>query len=153
MLKLTTWGQNDEAVVLDFEQQIGVSLPSDYRNFLVQNNGGRVDSQSFFVKDLDQEILLDVLFGITNSKARSLTLSYWLNEYGDELQEKTLIIGRDPGGRFLIYITEGEDKGIYYWDDTNFFPQSTEEDGNTYFVADSFAQFCDSLVNYTLKNS
>lgn len=148
MLKLNTWGQNDEAVVSNFEQQIGFSLPSDYRNFLVQNNGGRVDSQSFFVKDLDQEILLDALFGITNSKARSLTLGYWLAEYGDELQEKTLIIGRDPGGRFLIYITEGEDKGVYYWDDTSFFPQSTEEDGNTYFVADSFALFCDSLVDY-----
>ena len=91
---------------------------------------------------------MDVFFGITNAEERSLTLGYWLNEFGDELQEKTLIIGSDPGGGMITYVTAGEDKGIYYWDHSHFFPQSSEEEGNTYFLADSFDDFMTALRKY-----
>ena len=92
--------------------------------------------------------MLDVFFGITHPESRSLMLEYWLQEYGDEIDEKSLLIGSDPGGRFLLYVTSGEEKGIYYWDDSNFFFQSSEEEGNTYFVANSFDDFMASLRKY-----
>ena len=155
MIKIdaTSWGPTSEAIILAFEQQIGFSIPDDYRRFLLEYNGAGVDNnQVFFVKDLDQDVMLDKLFGITNPRARSLTPGYWLKEYGDEIPEKTLLFGCDPGGRFLMYVTEGEQKGVYYWDDTHFYPQSREEDGDTYFIADSFAEFYDSLMDYTPAN-
>lgn len=148
-MNITSWGENDEVIVSEFEQKIGFSLPEDYRHFLVRNNGAKANRQVFFVKDLNQDVMLDKFFGITNPKSRSLTIGYWLQEYGDEIDEKSVFIGSDPGGRFLVYITAGEDKGIYYWDDTNFFPQSSEEEGNSYYIAESFSEFCDLLMDYT----
>ena len=148
-MNITPWGKTSEEVISAFEQKIGFPLPNDYRQFLLENNGAKANKQVFFVKDLDQDVMLDKFFGLTNPKSRSLTLGYWLQEYGDEIDEKSLFIGSDPGGRFLIYITQGEDKGIYYWDDSNFFPQSREGEGNSYFVADSFTEFCNSLMEYT----
>ena len=148
MSDITSWGQVDEKVISAFEREINFSLPTDYRAFLQANNGASVDGQVFFVSDLDQGVLMDVFFGITNAEERSLTLGYWLNEFGDELQEKTLIIGSDPGGGMITYVTAGEDKGIYYWDHSHFFPQSSEEEGNTYFLADSFDDFMAALRKY-----
>lgn len=148
MSDITSWGQVDETAISAFEREINFSLPTDYRTFLQANNGASVDGQVFFVSDLDQDVLMDVFFGITNAEERSLTLGYWLNEFGDELQEKTLIIGSDPGGGMITYVTAGEDKGIYYWDHSHFFPQSSEEEGNTYFLADSFDDFMATLHKY-----
>ena len=148
MNNITSWGQNDETTVAAFEQEIGFSLPSDYRTFLKGNNGCKVNKQVFLVKDLDQDIMLDVFYGITNATSKSLTLNYWLTEFGDEIEEKTVLFGSDPGGGFLMYITAGEDKGIYYWDHAHFFPQSSEEEGNTYFLADSFDDFMATLSKY-----
>jgi hypothetical protein len=144
MKTFISWGKNDETAIVQLEKEIGFSVPADYRTFLLNNNGGRVDDELFFVEGLSQDVMMDVFYGITH-RNQALTLSYWLKEYGDELQENTLIIGTDPGGGMLTYITAGEDKGVYYWDHAHFFESSTEEDGNTYFVADSFADFCSIL--------
>lgn len=148
MKNFTSWGQNEETTVTQFEQQLGFELPTDYRSFLLQNNGGSFKKQVFFVDELKQDIMLGVLYGITNGKSVDLTIASWMDEYGDELQENALIIGADPGGGMLLYITAGEDRGIYYWDHAHFFSQSSEEEGNTYFVAPSFAAFCNLLTDY-----
>jgi hypothetical protein len=148
-MDITSWGKLDEADISAFEQKIGFPLPDDYRQFLLEYNGAKANRQVFFVKDLDQDVMLDKFFGITNPKSRSLTLGYWLQEFGDEIDAKSLFIGSDPGGRFLVYVTTGKDRGVYYWDHDNFFPQSSDGEGNTYFIAESFTEFCNSLMDYT----
>lgn len=148
MMDITSWGSTNEETIAAFEQQIGFSLPDDYRQFLLENNGAKSNRQVFFVKDLGQDVMLDVFFGITHPTSRSLTLGYWLQEYGDEIDEQSLLIGSDPGGRFLLYVTSGEEKGIYYWDDSHLFPQSSEEEGDTYYVAASFSEFCAELKQF-----
>jgi len=150
MMNFEPLGGASEQNVAAFEQQIGFSLPTDYRHFLIENNGAEVFDQTFFVKDLDKEVLLQVLFGVTNPTSRGLTLGYWLKEYEDELEPGTLIIGKDPGGSLLIYTVAGDDKGLYYWDKNYLFPQSHEPEGNAYFVADTFTELRDSLRDCTL---
>lgn len=147
-MNFTAWGKNDEHTIQNFEQKLGFPLPTDYRQFLKDNNGGMVKKQVFFVSDLGQDVMMDVFYGITNTESEALTLEFWIKEHGDELQENTLIIGSDPGGGILTYITSGEDKGVYYWDHAHFFSQSSEEEGNTYFVADSFDDFCRGLKQF-----
>ncbi len=153
MINLKSFGPLSEAALTQFETQIGFPLPTDYCQFLREHDGGVVNQQVFFVPDLDQDVLLDTLFGVKNSVDESLTLSYWLGEYGYEIPEKTLLIGSDPGGRFLMYVTEGDNQGIHYWDDERFFAQSTDKEGDTYFVADSFASFCDSLRDFAYAST
>ena len=150
MMNYTPFGQATEQDMVAFEQQIGFALPDDYRRFLLETNGVDVLDQTFFVKDLDQEVMLHVLFGLNNPTSRGLTIPYWLKEYGDEIDPYTLIIGKDAGGRFLLYTVAGEDTGIYYWDHNDSFPQSKDGGGNTYFVADTFTEFRDSLRDFTL---
>lgn len=148
MMNITPWGENSEEVVRAFEQHIGFALPEDYYQFLTKNNGASINRQSFFVKDLEQEILMDVFYGITNSEARSLTLGYWAQEYADEVSDNELVIGSDPGGHQILFITAGEDKGIYYWDTNHFFKKSREGEGDTYFLTDTFTEFCNLLHDY-----
>lgn len=59
--------------------------------------------------------------------------------------DKELVIGHDQGSHQILLITDGEEKGIYYWDHNNFFPQSADGGGNAYFVADNFTAFCQML--------
>jgi hypothetical protein len=148
MINISPFDQVDEATISNFEKEIGFPLPEDYRSFLKKTNGGKVNKQVFFVEDLEQDILLDALFGINTSRSRALELRHWINEFKEDLQEKTLIIGTDPGGRFITYITAGEDKGVYYWDHNYFFEESSDEEGNTYFVSESFNDFVNSLKDY-----
>jgi hypothetical protein len=142
------WGTTTEPELAAFEQEIGFELPTDYRQFLLQTNGAKVNDQVFFVPDLTQDVLMDVFFGLTH-QSRSLTLGYWLQEYEDEIEEQTLLIGADPGGHFILYITAGENQGIYYWDHNNFLSPGAEEGAaNTYFIASSFTEFCDLLADF-----
>lgn len=138
-----------EEHVTSLEKQLGAELPRDYRTFLLENNGMELLNQSFFVQDLEQEIKLQVFFGLHNTTSRGLTVGYWLAEYREELGPNTLLIGKDRGGNFLLYTVSGEDQGIYYWDTKDFFPQSGDGGGNTYFVADDFTTFCNALRDYT----
>lgn len=64
-----------EAQLTSLEKKVGTNLPADYRNFLLENNGVEVEvlNQSFFVEDLDQEIKLQVLFGLHNISSRLLS--------------------------------------------------------------------------------
>jgi len=149
MINITSYGQAQESDLEAFEQKLGFPLPTDYRTFLENHNGGRVNSQTFFVEDLGESVLLRAFFGIKNP-VETLNLDFWLNEYKDEIQETALIIGKEPGGGLILYITAGDEKGVYFWDHGHFFSESSEDDGNTYFLANTFTEFCDSLKDFTL---
>jgi hypothetical protein len=151
MNNFTPWGSSDETTIQQFEQKLGFPLPADYHAFLLKTNGGSVNKQIFHVNDLAQDVLIDVFYGVTN-REEDLTLATWIAEHGAELQENALIIGADQGGGIILYITAGDDKGIYYWDHAHFFPQSYQEEGNTYFLADSFDDFYKLLKPYIVAN-
>ena len=57
------------------------------------------------------------------------------------------LLGSDPGGHQILYITTGEDQGIYYWDTNHFFTKSSEGEGDTYFLTDTFTEFCKLLTD------
>ena len=123
----------------NLEEKIGKNFPQDYIEFLLKTNGGQFDLEDehgIDVIGIDEEpIYIDVLFGIDENKCSDLF--YWNNEYGDEIPEDAIIIGDALSHGFIIYNYSIEDKGIYYWDSTYAF-ESSDDDGNTYFVANDF---------------
>lgn len=56
----------------------------------------------------------------------------------------SLIIGDDPGSGLIVLITDTENHGVYYWDRSFYFPESSEEE-NTYKIAGSFKEFINGL--------
>ena len=84
------------------------------------------------------------LFGSDPQLNRALTLEYWNTEYKDDIPEGALLIGDFQDGGFLLLIPAGNDKGVYYYDHAYTF-ESSDDDGNTYLLADTFEAFINSL--------
>ncbi|WP_028403030.1 SMI1/KNR4 family protein [Ectobacillus panaciterrae] len=145
-MNVKPFGKATEESIRQLEQLLGFTLPEDYKRFLSEYNGGtsKVRYSTFFVKELNQEIPLDVLYGV--DVKRSFDLSTCYEEFEENMLPKSLIIGDDPGSGLIVLITDVENYGVYYWDHSFYFPQSSEVE-NTYKIADSFKAFISRLKN------
>ena len=116
--------------VICYEETVKMKLPKDYKEFLLDTNGGQFidEIHMFWVDELKENIGIDVLFGF--NPVRSLCLNSWYNEYGDELPEETIIIGNSIK--------------VFLWDHCLELEQSTEEDC-LYRISDNFDLFFNSL--------
>lgn len=143
-MNLNAFGKATEESIEELEGFLGFLLPEDYKNFLSEYNGGtsKVRYSKFFVKELNQEIPLDVLYGI--GVKRTFDLSVCHEEFEEDILPNSLIIGDDPGSGLIVLITDVENYGVYYWDHSFYFSQSNEE-VNTYKIADSFKDFINEL--------
>ena len=130
-----------EAEVLRFEGVIGFSLPDDYRGFLLETNGGVAAEAIFPIPSLGEDSMLDVFYGI--GLERPFDLEFWWDEYNDDMPERSIIIGADPGNG-MIMLSVGDDPGIYFWDHSHFFPESNEKQ-NAYFLAHTFTGFISTV--------
>ena len=97
---------------------------------------------SFFIDDLNEEVILGTMLGISENKNFSLT--DWNSEYQMELPYDSFVFGTECGGGLFVMIVSGEDRGIYFWDHTFIFDQSSV-DSNVYFLADNFTDFIEKL--------
>ncbi len=128
----------------EYESIVNMKLPNDYKQFLVNTNGGQFVNEfhTFWVKELKQDIGIDVLFGFDN--LRSLCLTNWYEEYIEDLPENTIIIGNSINAGLILLIWQDDWKGIFLWDHCLDLKQSTEEDC-LYRIADQFNLFYVSL--------
>ena len=97
---------------------------------------------SFFIDDLNEKVILGTMLGISENKNFSLT--DWNSEYQMELPYDSFVFGTECGGGLFVMIVSGEDRGIYFWDHTFIFDQSSV-DSNVYFLADNFTNFIEKL--------
>ena len=121
-----------------------MQIPDDYKEFLIRTNGGQFidEVHTFWVNELQQEIGIDVLFGL--GLARSLCLNEWHEEYSDDLPENTIIIGNSINAGLILLIWQEDWKGIFLWDHCLDLEQSTEEDC-LYRITDRFDLFSGML--------
>lgn len=134
----------NNSIINQFENYVKMKLPKDYREFLLNTNGGHFDEEihTFWVEELQQNIGIDVLFGL--NQVRSLCLNDWYDEYSEDLLENTIIIGDSINSGLILLIWQDDWKGIFLWDHCLELEQSTEEDC-LYRIADQFDLFFDSL--------
>src|SRR5207302_1004740 len=103
-----------------FEARHSLSLPDDYRRFLLHHNGGVPQPSRVHIPQLKTDVLVDVLFALTSQ--RGLGLDGWIAEFGDEMPTGFLIIAGDPGGAFFILGTKEQENGVYFWDHQHRYP-------------------------------
>ena len=144
-MKIKAINKGSEAKALDFQEFLDFTLPDDYFNFLAQNDGATIDEAYFYVKDIEEYIMFDLFYNI--EKCIKI-----YEEFSDDFPEKSLVIGRDPGGGMLLLVTTdvGDfSKGIYFYDHSHFF-EASNSDCNTYFICDTFSEFITILEHPTL---
>lgn len=141
------------------ESSYSISFPDDYKLFLAYYNGYRLSSPDYCDLPCNQVddgfIAFDVLFGskITND---NFCLEHINNEFLEEITHisNSFLIGEDPGGNFYLLITQGKQKGIYYWDRTGIHAedkmqeyayQGVDSYGNIYKIYNSFTDFFNEI--------
>lgn len=149
-MKLDRFGFANEEAISILENKFEVVLPEDYKRFLLQENGGRNTAYKYKnlvrISQISEEINIDVMFGV-ETNIKNADIEQWTSEYRDDLFPNSIIIGDTIQHGFIVFWLSNEDnRGIYYYDDTYEFESSTD-DVNAYFLANSFSEFLSMVEN------
>ena len=141
-----------EELICDFEKQLGIELPHDYREFMKKNNGGEPDGNWSFD-----------FFEFGSSEQTSSVVRYFERIYLEETMEDDdlkagyaallesgqipinyLPIADDPFGNIIFLCIDTKNYGKVY------FGNSELEDPDTGFlvtslISDTFSEFLDKL--------
>lgn len=139
---------NEEEIKL-FEKRYNVTLPPDYKQFLLENNGGKPEVRRFETKDGKMTSSLMILFPLSEDAQPNLISVY--NEFNQKgiIPPNFLAIGDDPiENKICISISGNNFGAVYYWSldmedvhEDNYIPTET----NFSIVAESFTDFMNSL--------
>jgi hypothetical protein len=142
-----------EQQIAEFEQQIGMTLPEDYREFLLQWNGGTFRGVPAFPlrepQDQNDYGTIYGFFGLAREpSSNDLRYAGMRLDFDERVPEHILAIGDNDFYEFVCISLGGADRGaVYLWRPG----VPWEEDGNvrTYeymdLAATSFREFYDSL--------
>lgn len=139
-----SYGALDEQRLLTLEKKIGVSLPNDYREFLIQFNGGEpVPEGVWIIEDVDGSCVHE-FFGL-HDDPKLLSLDCINNsEFG--LPESLLPIAGDGLGDYVCLKVTGDDFGAIFFVDHE---QHSYEDRESFEgiirLKESFSEFISSL--------
>ena len=134
--------------VSSLENKLGISLPSDYRQFLFSyNGGGRPDPCLFPIagNTADDHGIVEWLYVINVED--QFDLVDVIEVYEERLPPELLPIAEDPGGNLICLSVSGPNRGkVYFWDHEGEGKSGEASTySNVYYVADSFQAFIDSL--------
>lgn len=141
-MDLRDFGIASAAQIEKAQHKLGVTLPEDYKKFLLQHNGGsnpNYDKNKIWVKDLNDHIILDTLFGV-GLEDENLDAVAFTDMFQYDMLPDSVLIGDSIQHGFFVMICSGEDQGVYYWDHSYAF-ESSDEEGNMYWIAKDFRDF------------
>jgi cell wall assembly regulator SMI1 len=137
----------DEAHVVTLESRLKCSLPEDYREFLLQHNGGRPRERAFQFKlrtGVGTDSVVDWFLSIYDGEFSNL--EQVLDTFRDRLPSDVLPIARDPFGNLVLLGLGGKVRGkVYFWDH-ELEPDGVPNWSNIDLVADSFDRFMAGLT-------
>ena len=128
--------------LIDFERTNEFVLPEDYRNFLIEHNGGRPKPNT--VKKVNTDV--NWLYSFCEEPDWA-SFYYAIDIYQGRLPSWYIPIGYDSGGNLFIMSLFKENKGVIaLW----LHEREHPEDGSQYFdnvvlLADNFDQFIEDL--------
>lgn len=145
LIEFEAFGELSKAELIDLESRLIVNLPDDYVEFISKTNGGYSSNGDLVIHipETNDELIINFLLGINSNE--NFDIIGWNEEYRIEMPNSTFIFGIEIGGGKFIYITEGQDKGVYFWD-SNHSLESSEIDENVYFLAASFEEFLSLIM-------
>lgn len=136
-----------ESDIAAFERETGVTLPADYRAFLLANNGGVPDRARYDTVDGKVSGLVKCFISIDGRKEGSLSDEFE-SFTGSWIPANLIPIAVNPGDDDRVVLSvSGKDAGsVYNWA----WGEEPEKPKASYkymrLIADSFTAFCDKLM-------
>jgi hypothetical protein len=136
------FGKLQEIEVNDFEKENNIKLPKDYRDFLLEFNGGKPSPN----RNENPNTIVTYILGMHNGDYYA-SLYKHIDMFKGRLPLSTFPIATDPFGNLFIMSLHTEGRGhIYFWDHEG---EPEYQDGhyvdNCSFVAYSFSEFVNNL--------
>ena len=133
------------------ERQLGMTLPKNYRSFLLRYNGGRPDPAFFPIRDFDRSAFGDrspfgaihFFFGLSRT-VQSSNLGWNFSTLRGRMPRELLPIAGDESGNRICLAVTGTNAGcVYFWDHDD--EHSPPTYANLYLIASSFEEFLDGI--------
>jgi SMI1 / KNR4 family (SUKH-1) len=139
------FGKLEPQVLNDFTTKHKLKLPNDYKQFLLEHNGGQPIPWSNKIIETN----VSWLYGIHQGEYWS-NLEAHIEMFEKRIPAKTLPISSDAfGNLFLLSLRKDTFGEIWFWDHEN----EAEKSGKKYFdnitkAGDSFTEFIENLYEY-----
>lgn len=105
-----------ELTLLNFEMKLGQKLPDDYRNFLLEYNGGDPEPNMVGIPETRKQCSVACIFGLYNFK-KDHDLAAKRKRLANRLPEKVIPIAEADGDNFICLSLDSPDFGaVYLWD-------------------------------------
>jgi len=147
--------QLSEEMVHDFEKQLGIVLPQDYREFMMKNNGGEPDGNwafDFFeygISEKTSSILryFEKIYLEETMENDDIKAGYFALIESMQIPKNYLPIADDPFGNIVFLCVETCNYGKVFFGNSEL---ENPETGYIVFslIAESFPEFLDKLYPY-----
>lgn len=122
-----------------FEHNYNITLPRDYRDFLIEYNGGYPNPGTYKISYELGESILNIFYGIGNMYDN---LEKKIDIFDEILEIGFIPIADDPcGNQICIGINKEYFGQIYHWAHD----KEHDEVESMYFLSESFKEFLESL--------
>lgn len=132
-----------EPDVAELEQRLNFRLPSSYRRFLLDYDGGAPDPNCVEIPEFG-ETDVQVFFGVRRDIETS-RISWNLDSLKERLPDRVVPIACDSGGNVFCLSARSYDAGAVLYFDLESVFGDLEAQTPTYVVARSFAEFVSEL--------
>jgi len=137
-----------------FEKEIGHQLPSDYKEFLLKQNGGKPSTRRYITKDGAVESSVIMLLPLADIDSANLRRNYLIFNKANLIPRNLLPIAEAIRMHQICISLYGEDVGaVYHWladdEDEEIIPSYD----NMYLIAGSFTEFINSLFDPNKGNT
>ena len=117
--------------------ELGVNLPDDYKDFLLEFNGGSPVPDAFPIKGFEEVGTLQVFFGI-DREIESSNLRWNFFQYRSRIPSDHLPIAcSDTNDLICLSLSDNRYGSVIFWDSMT--ESSADTFRNIYEVADSFS--------------
>lgn len=130
------------------EKQLGLEFPKDFRDFLLQSNGGRLEDNEFDVPRIGTGAGGIVEFFGIRPGHRIEDLSSEFTRMEARVPKGFVPVADAEGGNVICICAKGRDSGaVFYWDH-ELEPSEGKKPTrrNLFKVADNFSQFWEMLL-------
>ncbi|MBN2256593.1 MAG: SMI1/KNR4 family protein [Anaerolineaceae bacterium] len=131
----------------NFERSLNITLPNDYKDFLLKYNGGQPKPSCFWIKQNQDGSGILNFYGLHDGN-KYLSISTYKGKEPYGIPDSMIPIGEDGIGNYICISISNDCYGVIYFLDHDIHPYNDHNSlkGITK-IADNFTSFINSLID------